>query len=113
LDNPLTPGTTYQATADSIRDLAGNTLSPTHTVLTFVAGLGPRTTITRSGNNYVDVSWPADYTGFILEQESYIADPFQAPSPWTRVSGSPVTGNGRITLTVPVGSGNAFFRLRQ
>ena len=79
----------------------------TATTLTFVAGAGPRLRVTRA-DTFADISWPASYTGFVLEQASDLA-----AGSWTRVADAPVPGNGRNTVTVAIDPGTTFFRLRQ
>jgi len=105
LDISLTLGTTYQLHVEGVSDLAGHSM--TATTLTFVAGAGPRLRITRS-DAFADVSWPASYSGFVLEQ----VDLLTATS-WTRVEDAPLLVNGRNTVTVAIDPGTTFFRLRQ
>jgi len=104
LDISLTLGTTYQLHVEGVSDLAGHSM--TATTLTFVAGAGPRLRVTRA-ETFADISWPASYTGFVLEQASDLA------AGWTRVADAPVSGNGRNTVTVAIDPGTTFFRLRQ
>ena len=61
----------------------------------------PTLTVKLSGKNVV-LTWPAAYSGYVLESSPSLS----APS-WTPVPG--VTGT---SATVPIGAGNAFFRLR-
>ena len=53
--------------------------------------------------NQLTISWPADATGFTLENADSLANPA-----WSQVSG--VVNN---SVTVPVGPGNKFFRLKK
>jgi hypothetical protein len=62
----------------------------------------PKLQVKLSGTSIV-ITWPAAATGFVLESTGSLVG-----GTWTAVPG--VTGN---TATVPVGAGNAFFRLRQ
>jgi hypothetical protein len=62
----------------------------------------PVLTVVRSETG-VDVSWPGEVTGFVLESTADLSDPV-----WTTVPG--VADN---SVTVPVEAGNRFFRLSQ
>ncbi len=62
----------------------------------------PTITFVRSGNN-LTLSWPPDVTGFTLESTGKLP-----ATAWTPVGG--VVNN---QVTVPIGSGNLFFRLRK
>jgi hypothetical protein len=65
----------------------------------------PYLSVMKSGNQAV-ISWPATATGFILEYSPSL------PSPgWNPASVTLTTNDGVISTTVPVGSGNRFYRL--
>ena len=66
--------------------------------------------IARQGANVI-VSWPASCgNGYVLEES-----PSLQPGSivWTPVAGTPVEVNGRNQLTLPIGTGSRFYRLRQ
>src|SRR5262249_8146698 len=107
----LTGGDSYQMKVSDVTDLAGHTLTPNPTLLTFTAGGDvPRLTITLSGTDAV-ISWPAPSTGFNLEQTSQLATPGSIA--WTPVNITPMVINGRNTVNVTATTGNSFFRLRR
>ena len=62
--------------------------------------------ITRSANNVV-LSWPAAATGFYLEQNFDIRE----PNGWSLVGLPVVLTDGRNSVTVPISSATALFRL--
>lgn len=62
----------------------------------------PPLTVLLSGKNVV-ISWPAGYDGYLLESATSLP-----ASSWTAVPG--VSGN---SATIPIGTGNQFFRLRK
>jgi hypothetical protein len=67
----------------------------------------PTLTASRSGNNLV-ISFPASASGYVLQSSDTIA-----PANWIDVTPQPTTvpsGNQK-TMTVPIGSGNRFYRL--
>ena len=103
---PLVAGQTYQVSISSVTDLAGNSIAPEPTLLSFVAGGDvPRLAIERVGNN-VDLSWPVSPPGFNLEQ----ADDLSGGA-WT-AAGTPTVIAGRNVVSLAIGPGNKFFRLR-
>ena len=63
--------------------------------------------IDRTGND-VTLSWPATGTNFLLEATSDLGAP-----DWQGVSGTPAIVNDQCLVTIPLGSGNQFFRLRR
>jgi hypothetical protein len=67
----------------------------------------PNITVTRSGPNAI-ISWDQDAGLFTLQSTSVL------PGGWANVSPQPATvgpTGGKYTKTVPIGSGNLFFRL--
>jgi hypothetical protein len=71
-----------------------------------VGGLAwPQLSSAQSGNSLV-LSWPDTGAGFGIETASAL------DGPWSVVAGTPVTSGGVITLTVPLSSSTAFYRLR-
>lgn len=110
LGEPLTLDQAYDLIISDLTDLSNNTLAPNPTTVTFIAGtnsaaLSPRMTISRSANEVV-ISWPA-VSGFILE-----SSPVLPGTTWTEV-GPIVPVGGQNTVTVPIQSGNLYFRLRR
>jgi Bacterial Ig-like domain len=111
LASPLTVSASYELSVLSITDLAGNTIDPNPTSLTFTAGSDlPRLSIALS-DIYVVVSWPAPSTGFVLEETTTLADP-PSSTVWTPVVATPVVVGGQNTVTLDI-AGSRIFRLRQ
>jgi hypothetical protein len=104
----LEQGRTYTLTVSEVTDLVGNTMGSTN--LDFVAGEGglPRLAVTYA-DDYVNVSWPAPSTGFILEETASLSD----PTAWTAVTQTPAVINGRNTVVVTPGPGIKAYRLKQ
>jgi hypothetical protein len=57
----------------------------------------------------VTLSWPPPATGFVLQQNGNLAN----PSGWAPVVATPQTNANQISVTIPLQSGNTFFRLRK
>lgn len=55
----------------------------------------------------VELSWPADASGFALEQ----AESLTVTTPWSAVSVAPSTAEGRAVVTLTPGSQTRYFRL--
>ena len=68
----------------------------------------PKLTASLSGNKLV-ISWPSSATGYALEGTSQLG----ASASWSTVATSPVTTNGVTSVTVTVGTGTQFFRLKK
>jgi subtilisin-like proprotein convertase family protein len=64
--------------------------------------------LVRSGNN-VQLTWPSSAAGYVLEAKNDL-DPMLI---WEIVPNATMTSNGVSSVTVPVGTGNRFFRLRK
>lgn len=59
------------------------------------------------------ISWPqAGSTGFVLESTADLAGGRGSPT-WTRVDTAPQSANGILTVRLPQGSGNQFYRLHK
>jgi len=58
-------------------------------------------------NTTVTLSWPLPSTTFVLESTTGLS-----PANWLPTE-SPLTNNGRLALTVPLGQGERYFRLHQ
>jgi hypothetical protein len=69
----------------------------------------PLLSIERSGAD-VRIFWPLPATGFVLDQTASLDG---APVPWTQVVFPYQTNATHICVTVPVPSGNKFYRLRK
>jgi hypothetical protein len=67
----------------------------------------PKITATVSGKNLV-ISWP-DTAGFVLQSSPNVG----TGATWTAVSTAPTTANGVSTVTVPIGTGTAFYQLKK
>ncbi len=70
-------------------------ISPVGPVLTIVAGL---TTVT--------LEWPANGSGFVLEQKSDLGT-----AAWEPVATAPTLNGANYTVTLPLDSATKFFRL--
>lgn len=68
----------------------------------------PFLTITRT-NNSATISWPWPATGFMLQQNSSLAN----TNGWVNYSGTFATNNGVQSTTISSPVGNLFFRLKK
>jgi len=83
--------------------LKGNNTFLVKTVVAF-----PEFTVSRSGNNLV-ISWPASATDYTLESAASLTPPVV----WTPVTTPPaLTVGDQKVITLPMGGGDEFFRLR-
>jgi len=64
--------------------------------------------IVRQANNVI-VSWPVNCGNFVVEETPTLQP---AGIVWTQVAGTPTVVGGRYQLTVPIGAGSRFYRLR-
>ena len=62
--------------------------------------------IRREGNEIV-LSWPVTSPAFAMDAASGIS-----PAGWVPAGGTPTTDGNTVTLRLPIGVANAFFRLR-
>ena len=60
-----------------------------------------------NANGSLQISWPSDPSGFVLE-----SSPTLSPPNWTPVGGSPTLTNGRYIQSIPITGTNEFFRLQ-
>ncbi len=101
---PLVAGTLTGSAScvSSILDpLKGNNSASVKTLVeTVVMSVG------RSGNNLV-ISWTADASNYVLEFTTSLAS-----GTWAPVATPPQNVGGVMTVTVPIGQNNEFFRLR-
>ncbi|HKQ39422.1 MAG TPA: LamG domain-containing protein, partial [Verrucomicrobiae bacterium] len=67
----------------------------------------PRVSIAHSGSNVV-ISWPAAAMDFVLESTDNLAS-----GNWSTVNESIIPSGDLNTVTVPVGSGSTFYRLKE
>ncbi|HZO54148.1 MAG TPA: Ig-like domain-containing protein [Bryobacteraceae bacterium] len=108
LGGTLVAGETYELSVSGITDLVGNGIVPDPTLLTFVAGGGlPRLRI-ELVPDYVNITWPAPSTGFVLQEADNLTG-----GAWTPVSTPPIVINGRNFVSLFTGPGNKFYRLQQ
>ena len=102
----VTPATMTNTTtcASIVTDpLKGNNTVSVKTVVEF-----PQVNSARVGNNLV-ISWPAGATAYTLERAISLTPPVV----WTVVTTPPpLTVGDQKTITLPIGSGSEFFRLR-
>lgn len=81
----------------------------TVTNFTFVSTqsvISPTLSVQLSGTNVV-VSWPATASGFTLQETANLR------TGWVTVTNAPVLNNNQNQVTLPVGSGDMFYRLIQ
>ena len=71
-------------------------------------GARPSLLATKAANT-ITFSWPADAPGYVLEKTTNLSSPNQ----WNAVSNNVTQQNGRNTVSVPLGGGSEFFRLRR
>jgi hypothetical protein len=113
----LSAGALLTATANYLKAPAGThnaeTLtSPFSAPVTIgqgTAGSAPTLTASRSGNNLV-IAWTGSATGTVVQCTDTLS-----PSKWIDLSPQPpiVSGGGQNTVSIPIGTGNQFYRLKQ
>jgi len=87
----------------TVDSLKGNNLASVKTIV-----FAPQLDVRVSAGNLV-VAWPASLAGFALEQTASLTPPVV----WSAVTNPPpVLVGDQQTVTISVGSGSAFFRLR-
>lgn len=77
-----------------------------------VAGTPPATSVSlsvRRVGSDVEISWPTSASGFVLESVSALSP----TATWSPVGQTPVVSGDNNVVTVPISSGNQFYRLRQ
>ncbi|MEK7676386.1 MAG: hypothetical protein AAB676_11200 [Verrucomicrobiota bacterium] len=67
----------------------------------------PRLEVSRAAEGSIGLSWPATKSQFVLEEADSIG------SSWREVSTPPVISGNKNTVTILVGSGTKFYRLRK
>jgi hypothetical protein len=108
------PGLTGEI--DEFRVYAG-ALTPAQLAASFAAGpdtvalappigVGPKLTVSTSGANLI-IAWPTSATGFSLKTSPTLG----TGANWTTVSTPPVVVGDKNQVTVPIGTGAAFYRL--
>jgi hypothetical protein len=80
----------------------------TSMMLTVPAPDGTVLTISVTPENNVVISWPSDGSDLVLQETSNLG----APS-WTTVNNPPTDDGFTKTVTLPLGAGNKFFRLKK
>lgn len=92
-----------------IVSIPGTSVASTAALLTIGAGT-PSLAVTRSAGT-ATISWPDTATGYVLDQSLTLSG---TPPPWALVPVNTYTTNaGTISVTVPITSGNGFYRLRK
>jgi hypothetical protein len=69
---------------------------------------GASLTASLSGQN-IEITWPETSTGFSLETTAQLG----TGATWTAVTATPTTEGGNFKVSVPRGTGDAYFRLRR
>jgi hypothetical protein len=69
----------------------------------------PLLSILNTGTNAVLVSWPSPSTGFVLQQNSNVAN----TNTWVNVSTTPTDNGTTKSILVKPPTGNLFYRLKQ
>ena len=101
---PTVPGTitnTVGVFSPVLDPFKGNNVAAVKTVATL-----PLVVLSRAGNNLV-LAWPAEATGYSLKSATNLVPPVI----WTPVPGVPVVIGGVKTVTIPITTGNQYFRL--
>ena len=83
-----------------LRNATGDVLS-----LALPVALPPQLTI-QARPGMVELTWPANAAGFVLESTSALG-----AGPWTAVDATPVADGDRFRVTVVPGASSTFFRL--
>jgi uncharacterized repeat protein (TIGR03803 family) len=78
----------------------------------FSISLSPEPILIPSGPNVI-LSWPTNYAGFDYAGYALQSTTNIASATWITVSPTPVTVNGRYTVTNPISATQQFFRLSQ
>jgi uncharacterized repeat protein (TIGR03803 family) len=86
----------------------GGGLAGDGTVYSLTLPTPPPLAITSSGSN-VELTWPTNAIGFILQSATNLA----SPAVWGNVSPAPVVVNAQNTVTNPVSGKQTFYRLSQ
>jgi hypothetical protein len=60
------------------------------------------------GGNQITLSWPTPPVGFVLEMTGALSSPIT----WSTVPGTPIVNGSTTSITLPVGPGRKFYRLR-
>jgi len=71
---------------------------------------GPPALAIHRTNSQVSVSWPGNVAGFSLEQTPALLN---VPASWTTVLPPYETNDARVSVTLPITPGKAFYRLRR
>lgn len=87
---------------------ASYTAGPNKVALPAPIGGGPKLAVRIEGGNIV-IAWPTSATGLHPETSPALG----TAAAWTQVTAQPVVVGNNYELTIPVGQGAAFYRLRQ
>jgi hypothetical protein len=68
----------------------------------------PRLSIQRQGANMVLICWPLTCRNFVLEQTANLNSPIS----WSPVGATVTLMGGQNCVSLPIGNGNRFFRLK-
>lgn len=77
--------------------------------ITLPAAPPPTLAIRAAGNGQIQLSWPADASGFALEQ----TDALSRSAVWQPLASPSSPAGNEFSVTLPTGAGNKFFRLRR
>jgi hypothetical protein len=88
-------------------DIAASYAAGPDTVLTTFPSFARLRPLLSGGN--IELRWPASLTGFTLEKSSTIG----VGASWSTVTQPQTTDGADTKVTVPIGAGSAFYRLRQ
>lgn len=108
----LTAGQNYQLKIENVTDLVGLTISPNPTFLPLTGASDlPKLAIVLN-HDYVDITWPITSTAFVLEQANELSS-LPGGTAWSDAGVTPSIVDGRNFVSLSVGPGKMFFRLRQ
>lgn len=116
------PGTYQLSIGPDIRDQAGNKMDQNANMtqgempgdVDVFTHVQPelRLSVRKLAGGKVEVSWPADATGFLLESTGALPPPPALPM-WSVVTNAPTVSGDRLVVTLEMQTGPVFFRLRQ
>jgi hypothetical protein len=101
-------GVTDQPVPREVSDVSASVLPAGYVNGTLVVNPLPGLSIALANEN-VRLSWPLWATNYTLQ---HAIGPLGSSLNWTNVEGSVTTGDGVNSLTLPLGGGASFYRLR-
>jgi hypothetical protein len=96
----------YAGALTAAQVAASYAAGPDVVALTPPVGVGPKLTVAATGGNLV-ITWPSSSTGFSLKTSSTLG----TGASWGAVSQTPIIVGSNYQVTIPIGTGTAFYRL--